>query len=290
MQSQPVRVGNQAAHQLQLDVFGELIHCVYLYVTHPQTGLSRERFRHDLWRLVRIAADKVAKHWREPDRGIWELRGEPRHFVYSKGMCWLALDRAIKLANWCGETSQVAQWMRHRDALYHDFIENGFNSDLRAFTQSYGSSAMDASVLRLPMLGVIDARDPKMRGTIARVERDLMRNGLVYRYRNNDGLPGQDGAFVACSFWLVDNYILCGRLKDAHELFQHLMSFANDVGLLSEEVDDESGTLLGNFPQAFTHIALINAAMRLADARHGRKPSPHDLTVDDAFDLDEQAA
>jgi GH15 family glucan-1,4-alpha-glucosidase len=290
MESRPVRTGNKAAHQTQLDVFGELIHCVYLYVAHPETKMSRDDFRERFWRVVNIAAEMVAKHWTEPDRGIWELRGEPRHFVYSKGMCWLALDRAIKLAKWSGETAQLPQWMRQRDALYHDFITKGFNEEVGAFTQAYGSTAMDASVLRLPIMGVIDARDPKMRSTIARVERELMRNGLVYRYHNDDGIAGRDGAFLACSFWLVDNYILCGRVKEAHELFQHLISFANDVGLLSEEVDVESGTLLGNFPQAFTHIALINAAIRLAEARKGRKPSAHAVADDTELLLDDAAA
>jgi GH15 family glucan-1,4-alpha-glucosidase len=289
MGSRPVRIGNNAVHQEQLDVFGELIHCVYLYIAHPENKVASDRFRERFWRVVSVAADTVAKHWREPDRGIWELRGEPRHFVYSKGMCWLALDRAIKLAKWCGETSQVSQWIRQRDALYRDFMQKGFNPEVGAFTQSYGSDDMDASVLRLPMLGVIDARDPKMKATIEEIERTLMRNGLVYRYRMDDGLPGRDGAFLACSFWLIDNYIMCGRVNDARDMFQHLISFANDVGLMSEEVDVETGTALGNFPQAFTHIALINAAMRLAEARKGSKPSAHAVADDTEFDLDNAA-
>jgi GH15 family glucan-1,4-alpha-glucosidase len=290
MGSRPVRIGNKAVHQSQLDVFGELIHCVYLYIAHPETKVSPERFRDGFWHVVRVAADTVAKRWTEPDRGIWEHRGEPKPFVYSKGMCWLALDRAIKLAKWCGETTQLPQWMRQRDLLYRDFMDYGFNAEVGAFTQSYGSTAMDAAVLRLPMLGVLDARDPKMKSTIEVIERTLMRNGLVYRYRNNDGLAGRDGAFLACSFWLVDNYILCGRLNDARDLFQHLVSFANDVGLISEEVDVESGTALGNFPQAFTHIALINAAMRLAEARKGRKASAHAVADDSEIYLAEDEA
>jgi GH15 family glucan-1,4-alpha-glucosidase len=290
MQSQPVRVGNKAACQSQLDVFGELIHCVYLYVAHPEAKMAPERFREQFWHVVKAAAERVARHWTEPDRGIWELRGEPRHFVYSKGMCWLALDRAIKMAKWCGETETVNGWMRQRDALYRDFIQQGFNPDVGAFTQSYGSTAMDASVLRLPIMGVIDANDPKMLRTIDRIESTLMHNGLVYRYLNDDGLPGRDGAFLACSFWLVDNYVLSGRLRDARHLFQHLTSFANDVGLLSEEVDVDSGAALGNFPQAFTHIALINAAMRLAAARRGEKPAAHALTDEFELALDDNVA
>ena len=290
MGSKPVRVGNKAVHQSQLDVFGELIHCVYLYIAHAKTKMTPERFRDHFWRIVRVAADTVAKKWTEPDRGIWELRGEPRHFVYSKGMCWLALDRAIKLADWCGETVYAHKWMRQRDALYRDFMEKGFHPEVGAFTQAYGTEAMDASVLRLPIMGVIDARDPKMKGTIAAVERSLMRNGLVYRYRIDDGVPGRDGAFLACSFWLVDNYIMSGRLNDARDLFQHLTSFANDVGLISEEVEVESGTALGNFPQAFTHIALINAAMRLAEARRGRTPTAHAVAENTEIHLDDQAA
>jgi len=289
MGSRPVRIGNKAVDQTQLDAFGELIHCVYLYIAHPETKVAPQRFRDRFWHVVRVAADTVAKTWCEPDKGIWELRGDAQPFVYSKGMCWLALDRAIKLAKWCGETSHVARWMRQRDLLYRDFMDYGFNAEIGAFTQAYGSTALDAAVLRLPMLGVIDGRDPKMRSTIDTLERDLMRNGVLYRYRADDGLPGVDGAFLACSFWLVENYVLCGRLSDARDLFQHLISFANDLGLMSEEVDVETGMSLGNYPQAFTHIALINAAMRLAEARRGRKPSAHAVAEDAELYLDEAA-
>jgi GH15 family glucan-1,4-alpha-glucosidase len=195
--SRPVRAGNAAAHQQQLDIFGELVHCIYLYTAHPETRVSAAFFRAEFWPIVRAAADYVAARWREPDKGIWEMRGEPRQFVYSKGACWLALDRAIRLAQHAGFRSEVQAWTSGRQALRHSFQHFGFNAEVGAFVQSYGSRALDASILRLPIMGVIDANDPKMLATIERIENDLMRNGVVYRYRNDDGLAGNEGAFAA---------------------------------------------------------------------------------------------
>lgn len=282
-QSRPVRVGNAAAQQQQLDIFGEILHCLYLYAAHPETGVTAQSFWSEFGNMVRQTASQVVSSWRNPDRGIWEMRGESRQFVYSKGTCWLALDRAIRLAQQAGAQAEAdtAQWRHERDALYDSFIQKGFNPHVGAFVQSYGSTELDASVLRLPLMGVIDANDPKMLSTIEQVERRLTQDGFVFRYTGNDGLPGREGAFAACSFWLVDNYALCGRLKDAHRLFRRLISFANDLGLISEELDAESGAQLGNFPQAFTHIALINAAVRLAAARHGRKSVTHAVAEED---------
>ncbi|MFB3917848.1 MAG: glycoside hydrolase family 15 protein [Terriglobales bacterium] len=276
--SRPVRVGNAAAQQQQLDVFGEVLHCLYLYAAHPETRTTAQSFWAEFGNLVRATADKVVNDWRKPDSGLWEMRGEPRHFVYSKGTCWLALDRAIRLAeqySGAQANDDLRRWRRQRDALYDSFIHQGFNPHVGAFVQCYGSTELDASILRLPLMGVLDANHPKMLATIEHIERRLMRNGLVYRYSGPDRLPGQEGAFAACAFWLVDNYVLCGRLKDARNLFRHLVSYANDVGLLAEEIEPETGMQLGNFPQAFTHIALINAALRLTAARSGRKPTTH---------------
>jgi GH15 family glucan-1,4-alpha-glucosidase len=281
--SRPVRVGNAARHQRQLDIYGEMIHCIYLYAAHPETKLHPDSFRAEFWELIRKAANYVVHNWRLPDSGIWEMRGKPRQFVYSKGTCWLALDRAIRLAQESGleSNADVRRWRRERDQLREDFLSRGFNPKVGAFVQSYSSRELDASILRLPMMGVIPATDPKMLATVAQIERQLMKNGLVYRYQSDDTLHGQEAAFAACSFWLVDNYVLAGRAGKAHDLFQHLVSFANDVGLLAEEIDPNSGAQLGNFPQAFTHIALINSALRLSAARDHHKPTTHVVAEED---------
>ncbi len=287
--SRPVRVGNAAIDQEQLDIFGELIHCVYLYTAHPETEDLKSAPPRDFWPVVEAAANFVCEHWEDADNGIWEMRGHRRQFVYSKGSCWLALDRALRLAQHFGEDGDRARWEQQRDALYKSFQHDGFNPAVGAFVQSYGSSELDASVLRLPLMGVIDPKDPRMLSTIAQVEQRLMRNGMVYRYRGDDTLKGEEGSFAACSFWLVDNYVLSGRLEDARRLFEHLLTFANDVGLLSEEIQPQSGELLGNFPQAFTHIALINAGIRLSSAQRGHKATAH-AVAEEEVELPRKAA
>ena len=275
--SRPVRLGNAAARQKQLDVYGELLQCIYLYVTHEAFARHREPFMHELWHLVRQVADHVARVWREPDSGLWEMRGKQRHFVDSKALCWAALDRALKLADVVGARDDFAEWKRERDSVYRSIMENGFNAKIGAFVQSYGSEALDASALRLPIIGLVGAGDPRMLSTIHKVERQLMRKGLVYRYRSvDDGVSGEEkGTFAMCTFWLIDAYILLGRLRHAEELFEHVLSFQNDVGLFSEEIDPDTDEQLGNFPQGFTHISLINSAARLEAAREGRKISAH---------------
>jgi GH15 family glucan-1,4-alpha-glucosidase len=276
--SRPVRIGNAAAQQKQLDVYGEWLDCIYLY-TH-QRGFERyqESFLATLWPDVGSVADYVVRHWREPDRGIWEVRGGDRHFVHSKAMCWVALDRALKLAALAKADRDLTGWQREREAIVESLIHQGFDPRIGAFVQSFGSTALDASLLRLPMLGMIEATDPRMCSTIAQIERRLMRNGLVYRYLDTeDGLPGGEGTFASCTFWLIDNYVMLGRLNEAEELFQHVLSFANNLGLFAEEIDPVTGEQLGNFPQGFTHIALINSAVRLAAARQGKKPAAQAL-------------
>lgn len=275
--SRPVRLGNAAARQKQLDVYGELVQCIYLYATHEAFAHRRGPFMHELWRLVRQIADHVAGVWNEPDSGLWEMRGKERQFVDSKALCWVALDRALKLADVLRGEGDVARWRRERDAIYASIMENGFNAKVGAFVQSYGSEALDASALRLPIIGLIGAGDPRMLSTVRKIEQRLVRKGLVYRYRQvNDGVSGEEkGTFAMCTFWLIDAYILLGRLREAEELFEHVLSFQNDVGLFSEEIDPDNGEQLGNFPQAFTHISLINSAARLEAAREGRKPAPH---------------
>ena len=274
--SQPVRIGNAACQQKQLDIYGELMQCIHLYANHEAFEHHQKEFLDDTWPMIHGMADFAAKHWREPDSGLWEVRGAERQFVDSNALCWVALDRALKLASMRGSNGDLSNWTRNRDAIRESILEHGYDSELGSFVQCYGSKVVDASALRLSMVGLIDSQDPRMISTVKQVERRLMRHGLVYRYRgSDDGLKGEEGTFVMCTFWLIDNYIMQGRMKEAEDLFQHVISFRNDLGLLSEEIDPENGEQLGNFPQGFTHISMINATVRLEAARQGQKPSAH---------------
>jgi GH15 family glucan-1,4-alpha-glucosidase len=260
--SQPVRVGNAASEQLQLDVYGEVLDCFYQARKH---GLPVDP---QGWAIQLGLLDHLAGAWREPDDGIWEIRGGRRHFVHSKAMAWVAFDRAVRTVEEYGFEGSVDRWRTIRDEIHADVCERGFDPELGSFTQSYGSPELDASLLLLPLVGFLPASDPRIRGTIESVERDLLQDGFVLRYRTQeagvDGLPPGEGVFLPCSFWLVDCYELLGRHDDAHELFGRLIDLSNDLGLLSEEYDPHAARLLGNFPQAFTHLALVNTAFNLA--------------------------
>ncbi len=270
--SRPVRIGNAAFRQLQLDIYGELIDCVCLYYFRKGFERHGETLAGPAWTMVRHAADFVVRHWRRADSGIWEVRGSPRHFVHSKASCWVALDRALEMAQASGLEGDLGAWREARDEIRTDVLAKGFDARLGAFTQSYGDPALDAANLRLALLGFLPADDPRMKGTIEQTEKRLMRNGLVYRYLGaDDGLPGGEGTFAICTLWLVQCLHLLGRTEDAEELFRHVISFANDVGLFAEEIDPVRGELLGNFPQAFTHIALINTAVRLWGSREQKQ-------------------
>jgi GH15 family glucan-1,4-alpha-glucosidase len=198
------------------------------------------------------------------------MRGEPQHFTHAKGMCWVALDRALKLARHHGIHTGLEAWEREREKIRQQIETRGYHEGRKAYVQYFDGDALDAAVLRLPVMGVIDPRSERMKSTIAAIEKNLVRDGIVYRYRqdeSDDGMPGDEGTFTACAFWLAENYVLQDRLNDAEELFRHTAGFANDVGLLSEEIDPATGEQLGNFPQGFTHIGLINAAVRIAAAK-----------------------
>ena len=257
--SSPVRVGNGAWRQRQLDVFGELLDAAArLPEQVARLGAPGHAF---LGRL----ADAAATRWRETDHGIWEIRDEPRHFVYLKLMPWVALDRALDLAGLIGAEDRVEGWKRARDEIAEAILSEGWSDAAGAFTQSFGSDALDASNLMMAIVGFLPADDPRMRATIdAIAERLTDRNGLVYRYRADDGLEGDEGTFVLCTFWLVQALALAGETTRARETFERAISFVNDVGLLAEEVDPSTGEFLGNFPQAFSHIGLVNAAWALA--------------------------
>ncbi len=265
--SRPVRIGNGAATQFQLDVYGEVLDTVHVW--RKSGGVVDP----EVWSFLRECVRCIRERWREPDEGIWEVRGGPRHFVHSKAMCWVGVDRAIKIATAIGEGGQLDEWRQLREEIRDDVLERGFDAELGTFVQAYGSRNLDASAMLLPLVGFIRADEPRMRSTIDAIQRLLTREGLVHRYLGDDGLPGEEGAFAICSFWLVDNLSLQGRREEARRLFERVCSFANDVGLFAEEIDPAAGDQLGNFPQAFTHVALINGALHLARAEPGQCPS-----------------
>jgi GH15 family glucan-1,4-alpha-glucosidase len=264
--SRPVRIGNGAADQLQLDVYGEVIDALHL------SRVKGMEASDDAWSIATKLFEGLESAWREPDEGIWEVRGPRRHFTHSKIMCWVAFDRAVKAVEKLGRDGPVDRWRAARDEIKADVLENGFNRELGAFVQYYGSDRLDASLLLIPLVGFLPARDERVLGTVAAIERDLLRDGFVERYRADienvgvDGLPPGEGAFLACSFWLANAYIMLSRMDDARRLFQRLLELRNDVGLLSEEYDPATGRLVGNFPQAFSHIALVNTADNLTRA------------------------
>jgi GH15 family glucan-1,4-alpha-glucosidase len=260
--SAPVRIGNAASEQLQIDVYGEVMDALYQSRVH---GLAKEKHA---WDLQKTLLGYLADTWSSPDAGIWEIRGEPRHFVHSKAMAWVAFDRAVRTVEEQDLDGPVDSWRALRDAIHAQVCERGFDEELGSFVQSFGSKELDASLLLLPLVGFLPASDPRIVGTIEAIERDLLQDGLVRRYRTHekgvvDGLPAGEGVFLPCSFWLVDCYELTGRHDDAQALFERLAGLANDVGLLAEEYDPVGKRLLGNFPQAFTHLALVNSAFNL---------------------------
>jgi GH15 family glucan-1,4-alpha-glucosidase len=261
--SRPVRVGNGAWHQMQLDVYGELLSAVHrLREQLGELGPSLSGFLAD-------AADAAAALWREPDQGIWEMRTEPRHFLHSKLMCWVALDRAIELADALGaDPDRVGRWREECGRIRDAILAQGWSERAGAFTQAFGSDALDASTLLLSIVGFLPADDPRIQATVhAIADRLTDPRGLVYRYKADDGLEGEEGPFLLCTFWLAHALALGGDAARARETFERAAAFVNDLGLLSEEVDGATGELLGNFPQAFSHVGLVNAAWAIAQAK-----------------------
>jgi len=265
--SQPVRVGNAAHQQFQLDVYGEVVDALH---QARQGGLAESA---DAWALERSLVAHVAGVWREPDEGIWEVRGPRQHFTHSKVMAWVAADRAVRAVERFGRDGPVDEWRALRDAIHADVCARAWDPALGAFAQAYGNGRLDASLLLMPLVGFLPASDPRVLGTVAAIERDLLADGFVLRYRTDDqtaatgdGLPPGEGAFLACSFWLADNYVLQGRMAEAEALFERLLALRTGLGLLAEEYDPRAGTerLVGNFPQAFSHVALVGTALNLA--------------------------
>jgi GH15 family glucan-1,4-alpha-glucosidase len=261
--SRPVRIGNAASRQFQLDIYGEMIDALYLA---RRLGLEPAPAA---WNVGKALINFVETAWRQPDEGIWEVRGPRRHFTHSKVMAWVALDRAVKIVENFGVEGPVERWRLTRDAIHDEVCRQGFNLELSSFVQSYGSKELDAGLLMIALVGFLPASDPRVGGTVEAIQRHLMRDGFVARYESKqavDGLPPGEGAFLPCTFWLADNLALLGRRQDATRLFERLLELRNDVGLLSEEYDPESRRLVGNFPQAFSHVGLVNTAMNLSSA------------------------
>lgn len=265
--SKPVRVGNAAYHQLQLDVFGEVMDALHQARAGGLTPVDTA------WSLQRELLSFLARVWEQPDYGIWEVRGPPQHFTHSKVMAWVAFDRAIKDAECFGFEAPLADWKALREHIHAEVCERAYDPVRNTFLQAYGSRHLDASLLLIPELGFLPANDPRVHGTVEAIEKTLLRDGFVLRYDTevtDDGLEPGEGAFLACSFWLVNAYAMIGRRNDAHEMFERLLSLANDIGLLAEEYDTRQKRLVGNFPQGFSHLSLIVTAFNLA---HGEKPS-----------------
>ena len=260
--SSPVRIGNAAHSQLQLDVYGELMDALH----HArQRGITASEVG---WALQLSVLEHLEEVWPKMDKGIWEVRGHARHFTFSKIMAWVAFDRAIKSAEAFNLDGPLERWRQQCRKIHDDVCRRGFDPELGSFVRSYESKELDASLLLLPTVGFLPPTDPRVRGTVEAIERKLLVDGLVMRYDtrgSDDGLPADEGVFLACSFWLVDAYVLLDRTADARRLFERLLTLCNDVGLLSEEYDPRTKRLLGNFPQALSHIALINSAFNLSE-------------------------
>jgi len=262
--SVPVRIGNAASEQLQLDVYGEIMDVIH-QARHGKLAANDAG-----WQLQLSLIDHLEQVWQQPDRGMWEVRGPPQHFTYSKVMAWVAFDRIIRSAEQFALAAPLARWRRLRQRIHAEVCRRGFNRARGSFVRSYGSKQLDASLLLLPLVGFLRPEDPRVRGTVAAIERHLTRDGLVQRYdtsRSGDGLPPGEGVFLPCSFWLADNWVLLKRRQEARRLFERLLTLRNDVGLLSEEYDPRARRLVGNFPQSFSHIALINTAHNLTRDR-----------------------
>ena len=278
--SQPVRIGNGASTQVQYDIYGEILTSAYLYfitdIGKDEFNRStRKKFLEKDWPFLKTLVERAEERWNEPDNGIWELRGELRHFLYSKFMCWAALDRGIRFANENSLDAPIKRWEKSRENIKQSILERGFDTTIGAFTQAFDNKSLDACALIIPRIGMMSYTDPKFISTLMLIQKKLLKNGLVYRYLNDDGLPGNEAAFATCSFWLVDALALSGYIKEAHEIFERLLGYTNDLGLLSEEIEPTTNTLLGNFPQGFSHMALITSAVNLLKAQeHGLETKP----------------
>jgi GH15 family glucan-1,4-alpha-glucosidase len=267
-ESVPVRIGNTAEQQFQMDVYGEIVDSLYVARKYGLPGSNES------WPFEKRIADFLENSWKEPDNGIWEMRGSRRHFTHSKMMTWVALDRAIKIVDQFGASGPADRWRNVRDSIHRDVCERGFNTKRNAFVQDYGSEALDASLLLMPLVGFLPPDDPRVTATVEAIARELSFGGLIFRYADHgtDRRPASEGAFLPCTFWLADALILMGKKGEALKLFERVLSLRNATGLLSEEYDPGQSRLLGNFPQTLSHVCLINAAYNLT---HAEGPAAH---------------
>ena len=266
--SRPVRIGNAAATQLQLDIYGEMLDCFF----HAQHQMGRHTEQD--FRVLVLLLEHLETIWQEPDQGIWETRGGPQQFTYSKLMAWVAFDRAVLLGEQLEYEAPLERWRDIRDQIHGQICEHGFNRTKNSFVQTYGSDQLDASLLLIPLLGFLPGSDPRVQGTVEAIRRELMSDGLVLRYDTSkveDGLPPGEGVFLACSFWMVSSLKAVGRADEACQLFERLLTLTSEMGLLAEEYDPKGKRLVGNFPQALSHIALVNAAFDLEDGKGVRE-------------------
>lgn len=255
--SGPVRVGNAAYIQKQNDIYGILMEVIHQQFLQFETSLENSE---ELWTITRGIVKIVEEHWQDPDKGIWELRTENRHFVFSKLLCWVAVDRAIKIGEILRMGINDTKWKQLRSEIYKDIYENGWNEEMQAYTQSYGSKDLDASTLLMEQYGFVDAKDPRFISTVKATKTELCRDGLMYRYKNKDDFGEPTSSFTICTFWLIDSLYKIGEEKEAKEMFDQLLSYSNHLGLFSEDIDFKTKRLLGNFPQAYSHLALIETA------------------------------
>jgi GH15 family glucan-1,4-alpha-glucosidase len=275
--SKPVRIGNAAGEQRQLDVYGELVMAIH------ETSQYGETITGDSWDAIRDVIEHVCEVWDEPGYGIWEDRADPKHFVYSKVMCWAAIDRGLTMAAATDYDAPTDRWAAERDEIKQTVLERGFNDDLNSFVRSFeADDVVDASLLRLPVVGFLPGDDDRILGTIETVRDRLeVGDGLVYRYRTDDGLAGEENPFVLCSFWLVDALAVAGREDEARELFENVLDYATSLGLFAEQVDEETGEQRGNFPQAFSHLGIINSAIYVSEGADPRTPTPIGIDAPD---------
>jgi GH15 family glucan-1,4-alpha-glucosidase len=275
--SKPVRIGNAAHEQLQLDVYGEVMDALH------QARVGGIPASDDAWNLQQALTAQMEKIWQKPDQGIWETRGRPQHFTHSKVMAWVAIDRAVKSVERFNLPGPIVEWRALRDRIHAEVCANAYDPHLGSFVQAYGSKLIDASTLIIPLVGFLPATDPRVLGTVACVEKSLLVDGFVLRYDSaatDDGLPAGEGAFLACSFWLADNYVLAGRRDEAVQLFNRLLTLRNDVGLLAEGYEPSLSRQMGNFPQAFSHIALLSTAFNLGRTSETNAPKPAQQRAD----------
>ncbi len=272
--SRPVRIGNGAAKQIQLDIYGELIEAFFETYRYER-GIPEEA-----WTMIRRITDYVCDIWNTPDYGIWEVRSEPKHFTHSKLMCWVAIDRGLRMAKYCGFSAPVDKWQKTRDDIRKAILKHGFNKKLNSFVQDFDSKYLDATALLIPLLEFLPVQDQRVQGTIDAINKHLSHNGLIYRYNGEDGLPGGEGTFLLCTFWMIDVLALSGRVEEAEKLYENVLSHISPLGLFAEEVDAANKMHLGNYPQGFSHIGLINSALYIGKAKGLEQIGPEPLGLE----------